>query len=59
MRALRDAARLVRAYAPDRPDDGSWRSVSVRVPRKDLVIRTRSGYYAPRVPSNLLQKPAR
>ena len=48
------------AYVPSTPvRDGSWRSVSVRVPRKDLVIRTRSGYYASRVPSNILQKPAR
>lgn len=39
--------------------DGSWRSVSVRVPAKDLVIRTRSGYYAPRPPSKILQKPGR
>lgn len=36
-------------YVPLTPvRDGSWRSVSVRVPTKDLVIRTRSGYYAPR-----------
>lgn len=28
--------------------DGSWRTISVRVPRQDLVIHTRSGYYAPR-----------
>lgn len=48
------------AYVPSTPvRDGSWRSVSVRVPTKDLVIRTRSGYYAPRTPSNLLQKPGR
>ena len=45
------------AYVPSAPvRDGSWRSVSVRVPTKDLVIRTRSGYYAPRPPSNILQK---
>jgi VWFA-related protein len=48
------------AYVPSTPvRDGSWRSVSVRVPTKDLVIRTRSGYYAPRALSNLLQKPGR
>jgi VWFA-related protein len=39
--------------------DGSWRSVSVRVPTKDLLIRTRSGYYAPRPPTKILQKPGR
>ena len=36
------------AYVPSTPvRDGSWRSVSVRVPTRDLVVRTRSGYYAP------------
>jgi Ca-activated chloride channel family protein len=35
-------------YVPAPPaQDGSWRSISVRVPAKDLVIQTRSGYYAP------------
>ena len=28
--------------------DGQWRTVSVRVPSRDVRIRTRSGYYAPR-----------
>lgn len=27
--------------------DGSWRTISVRVPEPALVIRTRAGYYAP------------
>jgi len=45
------------AYVPLAPvRDGSWRSVSVRVPTKDLVIRTRSGYYAPRRRRPILQK---
>jgi Ca-activated chloride channel family protein len=54
---LLDLYRL--AYVPSAlARDGSWRSVSVRVPGKDLVIRTRSGYYAPRPPSTiLLRKP--
>lgn len=47
-------------YVPSAPvRDGTWRSVSVRVPAKDLVIRTRSGYYAPRPPSRILQNPGR
>jgi Ca-activated chloride channel homolog len=45
------------AYVPLAPvRDRRWRSVSVRVPAKDLLIRTRSGYYAPRPPSPMLQK---
>lgn len=28
--------------------DGRWRRISVRTPNKDLVVRTRAGYYAPR-----------
>ena len=48
------------AYVPSAPvRDGSWRSVSVRVPTKDLVVRTRSGYYAPRPSLTILQKPGR
>ena len=55
---LLDLYRL--AYVPSTlMRDGSWRPVSVRVPAKDLVIRTRSGYYAPRPPSKILQKPGR
>ena len=47
-------------YVPSTPvRDGSWRAVSVRVPTKDLLIRTRSGYYAPRPPTKIPQKPAR
>lgn len=30
--------------------DGRWHSISVRVPGKDVRVRTRSGYYAPRSP---------
>ena len=29
--------------------DGSWRAISIRVPSATLVVRTRSGYYAPRL----------
>jgi Ca-activated chloride channel family protein len=28
--------------------DGSWRRISVRVSNRDVVVRTRSGYFAPR-----------
>jgi Ca-activated chloride channel family protein len=53
---LLDLYRL--AYVPSAlVRDGSWRKVSIRVPGKDLVIRTRSGYYAPRPPSTILRKP--
>jgi VWFA-related protein len=39
-------------YAPTaRVHDGSWRPVSVRVSTSDVVVRTRSGYYAPRAPA--------
>lgn len=30
--------------------DGQWRSISVRVPGKDVYVRARSGYYGPRLP---------
>ena len=37
------------AYVPSSPNPGGkWRTVSVRVPDRDVVVRTRSGYYAPR-----------
>lgn len=47
-----DLSHLYRlGYVPaDRVHDGSWRPVSVRVSTKDVVIRARSGYYAPRAP---------
>jgi VWFA-related protein len=32
--------------------DGSWRRLAVRVPTKGVVVRTRSGYYAPRAVSS-------
>lgn len=36
-------------YVPSKATrDGQWRQVSVRAPSKNLVIRARSGYYAPR-----------
>ena len=44
-------------YVPSAPArDGSWRSVSVRVPTRNVVIQTRSGYYAPRPPPKILHK---
>jgi VWFA-related protein len=37
-------------YEPSPPmRDGSWRTISIRVPSATLVVRSRSGYYAPRV----------
>jgi VWFA-related protein len=41
-------------YVPARTDrDGRWRTISVRVPGRPLVARTRAGYYAPRAPRSL------
>jgi hypothetical protein len=28
--------------------DGSWRALAVDVPGRDVTVRTRAGYYAPR-----------
>ena len=43
------------AYDPkNTAKDGKWRSIELRVARKNLYIRTRKGYHAPKVP-----KPAR
>jgi Ca-activated chloride channel homolog len=37
------------AYRPaNRARDGSWRTIEVKVPRPDLVVRTRKGYRAPK-----------
>jgi Ca-activated chloride channel family protein len=37
------------AYMPlSRIRDGRWRSISVRVPGRDVVVRARSGYYSTR-----------
>ena len=47
-------------YVPSPPvGDGTWRAISVRVPVPTLVVRTRSGYYAPRIPSKPLQESTR
>jgi VWFA-related protein len=34
------------AYTPKRPPDGTWRTVAVRVARKDADVRVRKGYFA-------------
>lgn len=36
-------------YVPAASRAGGWRAISVRVPGKDVVVRTRAGYYAARV----------
>lgn len=36
--------------------DGSWRTISIRVPSATLVVRARSGYYAPRLSASVLQE---
>ena len=46
---LRHLYRL--GYVPSpMSQDGRWHSISVRVPGKDVRVRARSGYYAPRPP---------
>jgi len=43
------------AYEPiNKMEDGKWRAIELRVARKNLNIRTRKGYNAPKV-----QKPER
>lgn len=34
------------AYTPNAPPDGKYRKIEVRVDRKNLIVRTRKGYYA-------------
>jgi Ca-activated chloride channel homolog len=34
------------AYSPARPPDGSWRTIQVKVDRKDAEVRVRKGYFA-------------
>jgi VWFA-related protein len=34
------------AYTPKRVPDGTWRSIELRVARKDAAVRVRKGYYA-------------
>lgn len=34
------------AYTPKRPPDGSWRTIELRVDRKDAEVRVRKGYFA-------------
>ena len=46
---LRHLYRLGYVPAP-MSQDGRWHSISVRVPGKDVRVRARSGYYAPRPP---------
>lgn len=39
--------------------DGSWRAISIRLPSAALVVRARSGYYAPRLSSSIFQQSRR
>ena len=34
------------AYATTRPQDGSWRTIRVRVRNRDYIARARRGYFA-------------
>jgi Ca-activated chloride channel family protein len=34
------------AYSPIKPPDGSWRTIQVKVDRKDTEVRVRKGYFA-------------
>jgi VWFA-related protein len=34
------------AYSPTRPSDGTWRSIELRLERKDTEVRVRKGYFA-------------
>jgi VWFA-related protein len=34
------------AYTPKRPPDGRWRTIELRVDRKDAEVRVRKGYFA-------------
>jgi VWFA-related protein len=34
------------AYSPKRPPDGSWRTIQVKLDRKDAEVRVRKGYFA-------------
>ena len=33
-------------YSPQRPPDGTWREIEVRIDRKDAQLRVRKGYFA-------------
>lgn len=73
--ALRDLAGLTKTYEDINAElihlyrigyvpsnavhDGSWRSISIRVPSATLVVRSRSGYYAPRVTPAVSRHPQR
>lgn len=47
-------------YVPSNAvQDGSWRTISIRVPSATLVVRARSGYYAPRLSSAILRESKR
>jgi Ca-activated chloride channel homolog len=39
-------SQYILAYAPTKPDDGSYRQIKVTVKGSGLSVRTRSGYYA-------------
>jgi hypothetical protein len=39
-------AQYTLAYATTRPQDGSWRTIRVRVRNRDYIARARRGYFA-------------
>ena len=41
----------------DTRQDGQWRTLSVRVPSRDVRVRTRAGHYAPRRPVSSVVRP--
>jgi len=73
--AIHDLAGLVRTYEDINTElvslyrvgyvpsntvrDGSWRTISIRVPSATLVVRARSGYYAPRPASPIAHQSRR
>lgn len=47
-------------YVPSNTQrDGSWRTISIRVPSATLVVRARSGYYAPRLAASISRESKR
>ena len=44
------AAYYLLGYQPDRPNDGRWRKLTVKVARPGLTVRARKGYFATAAP---------